>query len=160
MVSEVDIKTCIKCGEHKPTTEYHINKRTKGGFNNTCKVCKNAYGKEHYRANTDKYHAKSKRWREENREGYRAIINKWQANNLHVWAEAQQKRRAKMDTPLYRNNKSEIIEIYKHRPAGYHVDHIVPINGTDVCGLHVPWNLQYLPAQENIKKGNKHGLSC
>jgi 5-methylcytosine-specific restriction endonuclease McrA len=49
---------------------------------------------------------------------------------------------------------SVISDIYKKCPEGYQVDHIIPLNHPDVCGLHVPWNLQYLKQEDNLRKTN------
>lgn len=50
----------------------------------------------------------------------------------------------------------ELIElIYAECPTGYEVDHVVPLRGRNVSGLHVHYNLQYLPEQLNKIKSNK-----
>ena len=51
-------------------------------------------------------------------------------------------------------NLDEIRSIYLNCPENHHVDHIIPLCGDIVCGLHVEYNLQYLPAIENIRKHN------
>lgn len=45
-------------------------------------------------------------------------------------------------------------DIYTSATAAQHIDHIVPLNGTLASGLHVPWNLQRIPAKTNLQKSN------
>jgi hypothetical protein len=61
-------------------------------------------------------------------------------------------------TPAWAN-RDEITAIYKTSIAlgpGFHVDHIVPLQGKTVCGLHCEANLQIIPSSVNISKHNRH----
>lgn len=120
---------------------------------NRCERCKEkarAYGRAYYRRNRDRYKNKP---RTEAYKQYQKAYHK-----LHPWLYlekcARRRAAAKQATPKWVDRKA-LLSIYKNCPKGFHVDHIIPLNGVNVSGLHVPYNLQYLPAMENIKKGNK-----
>jgi hypothetical protein len=123
-----------------------------------------------------------KAWRENNKERKAANDREWyEANkdhkkvydqeyrveyypkNKYRWTHQRAKRRAaEIDATPPWVNIEEIEIIYKEckkltRKTGvpHEVDHIVPLLGKNVCGLHVPWNLQIISADDNRSKGNK-----
>lgn len=102
-----------------------------------------------YEKNREKFDLNSKLWRLNNRDRYLAYSK----------AAAARKRAAKkqaMPKWLTEAQVSEIKSIYANCPVGFEVDHIVPIQGKQVVGLHVPWNLQYLPMKLNRSKSNRY----
>lgn len=48
-----------------------------------------------------------------------------------------------------------IAKFYDECPGGYVVDHVIPLRGHRVSGLHVLENLQYIPRLDNIAKSNR-----
>lgn len=80
----------------------------------------------------------------------------WQFQNKKQRCFNQKMREAKKlkATPLWADLEAIKI-IYLNCPDNYTVDHIVPLQGKNVCGLHVEYNLQYLTSIENSKKSNK-----
>ncbi len=57
---------------------------------------------------------------------------------------------------LIPEQKQRIIDIYYNCPKGYVVDHIIPLQGRHISGLHHPDNLQYLTKSENLSKYNNY----
>lgn len=119
--------------------------------------------KAHYEGNKEKVYAKRREWAKANPEKARASAQKWRRANPHVVAAATMRRlcQKRKAMPVWACS-SEIQQVYLKAKqveaatgVAQHVDHIVPLQSDLVCGLHVAYNLQVLPAHINIAKSNK-----
>ena len=95
--------------------------------------------KRHYAAYPDYYQVKSR------------LRQFGQIQATPKWLTKEQKLAISM---VYR----EARKLTKLTGVKHVVDHIGPLNGKNSCGLHVPWNLQVIPEEENLRKGRKEPL--
>lgn len=122
--------------------------------------------KNYYDKNKESVSLYAKEYRKLNRDKLLLNSKNWRISNLDKDAAKTARRRAsklKATPPwLTKQDFEQIKELYEVTKAfrlytgeEYHVDHIVPLQGENVCGLHVPWNLQVISAKENLSKHNK-----
>ena len=145
--------TCVECRNIKERERYHADPAA------TKELVKAKYAK-----NSEKIRARRRDEYYRNIEAYRAEAilrsREWRRNNPkhHNALTAAHKKTVKIRTPKWAD-MSRIVEFYKGCPDGYHVDHVIPLRGNIVSGLHVVENLQYLPARENISKSNRYEIT-
>jgi len=158
---------CLTCNQIKILEEFILESRNWSGRGSSCKVCERArlsqIQKQRYNDGKIKYVSgqdsdRSKRYREANQEKTKIRHQKYKQSErgkkLHRYNENLRRATKLLATPKWASLE-KIKQVYLNCPKGYHVDHIVPLRGVNVTGLHVEYNLQYLPAIENIKKGNR-----
>ena len=140
-------KYCSKCKDVKSLDSYATNKTRVSGITDYCKSCNNNY----YEVDPDKK---------------KKLNSNYKVNNASKVNAATAKRRAAklLATPRWLTTEHyvQIENFYivakkleTQTGIKHHVDHIVPLQGNNVSGLHVPWNLQVIKAEDNIRKGNR-----
>lgn len=146
-------KRCRNCKVQltlKNQRDYDREKR-----NHYCISCASKKDKEYYIKNKDRIKANRLRRYRNNKEKENEKCREHYKSNKAQYITRVLKRRVNIGLATLKGHEKTIKQIYNDCPQGYEVDHIIPIKGKGVCGLHVPWNLQYLTKYENRSKSNK-----
>ena len=171
------MKRCSTCKKELPVSDFRRNRTAKDGLQNTCKVCHLRYCYAWKVKNAEKVSLQQKKhrighaeyfkcYKLEHKEQARKQAAKDRAANPGRYAAYAAKHRAAKlrATPvgLSDTQRSDILWFYDMASffsvlmgEQYEVDHVIPLQGKDVCGLHVPWNLRVITAAENSSKGNR-----
>jgi hypothetical protein len=129
--------------------------------------------KKRYREKYEYLRKQAAEWREKNRESIREYANKkyHELKHTETYMAGMRARGMKRYTakkkrcPIWLSKDDEWIikEAYKLAymrkklfNTDWHLDHIIPLRGKLVSGLHVPLNIQIVPAKWNLYKNNKH----
>lgn len=137
----------------KPCKHNHVSKRIVR--NATCYECTKVAIQNWREKDSSKLFYKER----EANPRYKKSRSEYRKRNSSKRNSYRAKRRASkiQRTPVWSETK-EIKEFYANCPEGYQVDHIIPLQGKLVSGLHVLGNLQYLTINENCSKGNQYEI--
>lgn len=152
----------------KPCPKGHIDQRRVSNWNCIkCELEKNRergrYMLDWQRSNRDKIAKNTAKWRDENRERHRAYNRRWINENPDKANAATASRRARIreatppwaDIPAIKAFYRHAARLTRQRGTPYEVDHIIPLAGKMISGLHVHNNLRVVPKAVNRSKGNR-----
>lgn len=176
------MKTCTKCGETKPESEFHKDSTKRDKLASSCKACmrvanakryaaspekKKEYSAKWYAANTDKHKEYGKSWREKNPDKCKAMTQKWFSENPEARRIYVRNRRAinRATGKLSTGIAAKLLKLQRGKcacgcgqPLGddYHLDHIMPLA---LGGTNTDDNIQLLRSKCNLQKHAKHPVS-
>lgn len=174
------MKTCRTCQGVKLLADFSPHPRMADGVQKDCKSCRAAYCRATYEQRKESIKVAVSRWAKANPQALRAAGRRhyakfkderaderrerngaWRAANRATANSYCADRRQKIDRARF-GSREALLAIYERAKqlttltgVEHHVDHIVPLRGKNVCGLHAPWNLRCVPRAENLAKGNR-----
>lgn len=171
---EQGLRRCTKCGALKELSSFHTRKASPDGLAYKCADCikiacvewrkshQGAFGKW-YEENKEARQDSWRVWYQQNKERRALSYAEWAAENKDIVNACVSRRRAvKLKASPRWANQDAIRGFYKEaewvtQETGipHEVDHISPLQGKYVCGLHCEFNLQILTKVENIRKSNR-----
>jgi hypothetical protein len=175
------MRTCRTCKVEKPILEYQAHKAYKDGVSTQCKICVSEYRKAIRTSNIERDRNYSRKYKKSNRElilqrskeyvianpeKRKATMKAYRQANPEKDLESTRRRQAAklLRTPKWLTETDiwmmrEAYHLAKLRTKlfgfSWHVDHVLPLQGNIVSGLHTPYNLQVIPAKANLAKANK-----
>lgn len=158
-------KKCNKCYTVKPLLDFTKSKKSKDGFENRCKSCDATRLRLYYEKKRDQLSEYGRKKYLENQQAERLRKKTYRAANPFVVAAQSSMYRisrarsvlpclTKQDLDRIKTKYKEANWMTRHTGIKHHVDHIIPLKGKLVSGLHVPWNLRVITASHNLSKGN------
>ena len=146
-------KKCSSCTEILNLKLFNIDSYTWSGLRDNCKKCHTQKTREYQ--NRSEIKETLKVYYSKRRKAYPEYFSALNAKCRALLSKASPKWVSKIELvqieKLYYEAKQRTIKT----GIKYHVDHIIPLNGVNVCGLHTISNLQILSEKENLQKSNK-----
>lgn len=158
----METKICNGCLQEVSLKNFRKNKFAKSGLRSICKACESQYQKERRLHKKEDLQIYNQTWAKANPIRKKIAKKLWVEDNYDKVLSYNSSRRSGKKRATLPGYEKEVEEIYwlardlrTITGENYQVDHVVPLKGKNVCGLHVPWNLQVLPSDLNMSKGNK-----
>lgn len=163
----MDVKQCNTCECVKSVDEFYPEKRGLFGRRGECAACNKAKKYGYREANKDRLTEMKRAQYIKHRDKVLAQKKQYRRDNhgAIIALATARKGKVRLRTPkwLSADDKWLIKEAYRLASLRtemtgieWHVDHIIPLQGKDVSGLHSIENLQVIPWIDNIRKRNRY----